>query len=71
MSGYISGEAETDGPPSIDDLAGRMRARGDVVDLRRLDVHAADQHDVGPGEVGGGGRRDILVDEADRPASGI
>ena len=68
MSGYISGEADTDGPPSTTDLAGGMRARGDVVDLRGLHVHAADHHDVGPCEVGRGRPADVLVDEADRPA---
>ena len=57
MSGYISGEAEAEGPPSITELAGGVRALGDVVDLRRLHVHAADQDDVGPGEIGGGRRR--------------
>jgi hypothetical protein len=48
-------------------LASRMRARGDIVDLRRLDVHAADQHGVGPGEIGLGRVAHVLVDEADRP----
>ena len=48
-------------------LAGGFRAAGDVVNLRRLDVHAADQDGIGPGEIGGAGRPDILVDEADRP----
>jgi hypothetical protein len=37
------------------DLAGRLRTRGDVVDLRRLDMHAADQNDIGPGEIGRAG----------------
>ena len=67
MSGYISGEADADGPPSMTTLPGRVRALGDIVNLRRLDVHAADQDDVGPLEFGGGRLADILVDEADRP----
>ncbi len=44
-----------------------MRAFGDVVDLRRLHMHAADDDDVGPFEFGRCGRADVLVDEADRP----
>ena len=50
------------------DLAGCVRALGDIVDLLALHVHAADQDDVGPFELGGGGLADILVDEADRPS---
>ncbi len=49
-------------------LAGRMRAVGDVVDLRGLHVHAADHHHIGPGEIGGGRGVDVFVDETDRPA---
>jgi hypothetical protein len=30
-------------------------------------MHAADHDDIGPGEIGRLGRRDILVDEAHRP----
>jgi hypothetical protein len=48
-------------------LAGRFRAAGDVVNLRRLNVHAADKDDIGPGEIRGAGRLDVLVNEADRP----
>ncbi len=55
-------------PAQHHDLAGCMRARGDVVDLRGLDVHAADQHGVGPGEIGVGRLADVFVDEADRPS---
>ena len=54
-------------PAQHHDLAGRVRTRGDVVNLRGLDVHAADQHGVGPGEIGVGRLSDVLVDEADRP----
>ena len=53
-----------------DDLAGRFGAAGDVADLRRLNVHAADKHGIGPGEIGGARRRDIFIDEADRPLFG-
>ena len=49
------------------DLAGRLGARVDRVDLRRLHMHAADKHDISPGEIGGFGRRDILVDEPNVP----
>jgi hypothetical protein len=51
-------------------FAGRLRASDDVVDLRRLDVHAADQHHVRPGKVGLARRAEILIDEADRPPLG-
>jgi hypothetical protein len=44
-----------------------VRALGDIVNLLALDVHAADQDDVGPLEFCGGRLADILVDEADRP----
>src|ERR687887_650535 len=44
-----------------------MGARGDVTDLRRLDVHPAHQHGIRPGEVSGARFADVLVDEADRP----
>jgi hypothetical protein len=37
------------------------------VDLRRLNVHAADQHSIGPGEIGLSRLADVLVDEPDRP----
>ena len=67
MSGYISGEADDRRPAQHHDLAGGMGARGNVVDLRRLHVHAADHDDVGPFEFGGGRLADVLVDEADRP----
>ena len=71
MSGYISGEAEADGPPSITGLPARMRALGDVVDLRRLHVHAADHHHVGPGEIGGGGLRMFSSTKRTGQLSGI
>ena len=51
-------------------LAGGFGAAGDVVNLRRLDMHAADQDGIRPREIGGAGRRDILVDEANRPLLG-
>ena len=35
-----------------------------------LDMHAADEHGVGPGELLAAGRPDVLVDEAHLPASG-
>jgi len=47
-----------------------VRAGGNVVDLRRLDVHAADHDDVGPLEFGRRRAADVLVDETDRPAFG-
>ena len=50
-----------------DHFAGGLGAAGNVMNLRRLDVHAADEHGVGPGEVLGACRRDILVDETDPP----
>jgi hypothetical protein len=39
----------------------------DVADLRRLNMHAADQDNIGPGEIVGFRGRDILVDETDLP----
>src|SRR5580700_11328874 len=44
-----------------------MRARIDVVDGAALDMHAADEHYVGPDEIAGTGGGHILVDEADFP----
>jgi hypothetical protein len=61
MSGYISGAPETEGPPSA------FGAARNVVNLSCLDVHAADEDDIGPGEIGGGCRRNVLVDETHRP----
>ena len=52
------------------DLAGGSRAARDVANLPGLDVHAADQDHVGPGNVGFGRGRNVLVNEADRPAFG-
>ena len=52
MSGYISGEAEADGPPSTTTLPAAWARSAMVVDLRRLHVHAADHHDVRPFEFG-------------------
>ena len=46
------GRAETEGPPSTMTLPAALARARDVVHLRRLDVHAADHHDVGPGEIG-------------------
>jgi hypothetical protein len=43
-------------------------ARGDIVDLRGLHVHAAHCNYVGPFEIGGRCARDVLVDEAHRPS---
>ena len=68
MSGYISGAAETEGPPSTVTLPAACGAALHVADLLGLDVHAGDQHDVGPGEIGVGRGADVLVDEADLPA---
>jgi hypothetical protein len=48
-------------------LAGRVCARGEVMDLRRLDVHAAHQHGVRPGQIGIARFAHVLVDESDRP----
>ena len=62
------GRSRDRGPAEHHHLAGRVRAPRDVVDLFGLDVHAADQHDVGPREVGSGRRRDVLVHEPHRPA---
>ena len=65
--GIHLGRARHRRPAERRDLAGRVGARADVLDLRLLDVHAAHQHHVGPGEVGLGRARDVLVDEAHRP----
>ena len=48
-------------------LAGRLDAAVDIPDLRRLDVHAADQHHIGPVEIGAARPRDVLVDEPHLP----
>ena len=58
------------GPPEAGDLAGKMRPAADVVDLPALDVHAADEHRIGPGQLVGRGGRHILVDELDLPVLG-
>ena len=67
MSGYISGEAEAEGPPSMTTLPAACARSVMSWICWRLDVHAADHHDVGPFELGGGRLADILVDETDRP----
>ena len=41
-----------------------MGAAADVVDLPALDVHAADEHRLGPGEIGRRPPRHVFVDEA-------
>ena len=61
------GRAGDRGAAQHRDLACRLGARGDIVHLRRLDMHAADHDDIGPGEIGSLSRRDILVDKAHRP----
>ena len=48
-------------------LAGRLDAAVDIPDLRRLDVHAADQNHIGPVEIGAARPRDVLVDEPHLP----
>ena len=58
------------GPAERHRLASRLGARMDIADLRSLDVHAADHHRVGPGEILRLGACDVLVDEADRPVLG-
>ena len=46
-----------------------MGARAQMsFDLAALDVHAADEHGLGPGEIRVAGRRDVFVDEPDLPA---
>jgi hypothetical protein len=35
------------------------------MDLWCLDVHAADENEVGPSEIASGRRRDIFIDEPD------
>ena len=49
------------------DLAVALGPLVDVVDLRLLDVHAADEDRVGPGEILVGGAAQVLVDEAHLP----
>ncbi len=44
-----------------------MRSAADVVDLPTLNMHAADEHGIGPGEIAVLGRLHILVDEAHIP----
>ncbi len=51
-------------------LACGVRALGDLVDLRLLDVHARHEHRVGPGEFLRGGALDVLVDEPALPGLG-
>jgi hypothetical protein len=53
-----------------DHLARVVGAAGDVVDAVALDVHAGNQHHIGPGEVLRRRAPDVLVDEADVPRSG-
>ena len=55
------------GPAKNHDPAGRLDARQNVTDLRRLNVHAAGEDRIRPGEVGGRGRPDVFVDETDLP----
>jgi hypothetical protein len=50
------------------DLSGCLGAALDIVDLLDLDMHAGDQHNIGPGEIRIGGGSDVFVDEANRPA---
>ena len=64
------GRARHRWPAERDRLAGSLGAAGDVVNLRRLDVHAADKDGVGPGQIVGAGRPDVLVDKANRPVRG-
>src|SRR5262249_35239920 len=47
-----------------------MRPTADVIHLLTLDVHAADEHDLGPGEIVLGCRPDVLIDEANLPLLG-
>jgi hypothetical protein len=47
--------------------AGQVGATTDVVDLPTLNVHAADEHRLGPREVGLASRRQALVDETEPP----
>ena len=44
-----------------------MGAAGDVDHLPLLDVHAADEHGLGPGEILGRRRLDVFVDEPHLP----
>ena len=44
-----------------------MRAAADVVDEATLDMHAADEHRIGPQEVGVRCLSDILVDKTNVP----
>ena len=55
------------GPAQHRRLAREMGPPADVLDLAPLDVHAADEHHVGPGEIRLGRAGHVLVDEADLP----
>jgi hypothetical protein len=54
--------------PQHHDLSGSVCARGDIVDLRGLHVHAAHCNNIGPFGIGGRCARDVSVDEAHRPS---
>jgi hypothetical protein len=48
-------------------FAGSFRSLRYVTNLRCLDVHAADEDEVGPTKIGFGGLRDIFIDEPNWP----
>src|SRR5262249_19356157 len=49
------------------DFAGPLRSLCYVVNLNCLNVHAADENEIGPSEIGCGCFADILIDEPYRP----
>lgn len=54
-------------PAQRRDLAGQLGAPMNVANLRCLNMHAADHHGVGPGELGFGCGRNIFVNNANLP----
>ena len=55
-------------PPQHDHAIAGVGPANDALDLAALDVHAGDEHGVGPAEVRVAGGGDVLVDEPHLPA---